>query len=113
MRTKFLSLDDAKGSLFNESLEDSFSAHSSSRRFSSSKVAKAALRVALERDLTPRQRECVELYYFQGLTMEQTGERLGISKPTVHRHIKKAKARLERALAFAVAIQKCLEDPSA
>lgn len=109
MRTKIFSLDDAKGFLFNQNLEDSLADHST-QRFSSSKVAKAALRVALERDLTPRQRECVQLYYFQGLTMEQTGERLGIGKPTVHRHIKKAKARLERALAFAIEIQRYLEE---
>ena len=106
MRTKFLSMDDAKDFLYNESLEDSLD---QPRRFSNNRIAKAALRVALERDLTDRQRECVQLYYFQGLTMEQVGEKLGIGKPTVHRHLQKAKARIERALAFAAAIQKYLE----
>ncbi len=36
------------------------------------------LRLAVRQELTPRQRQCVELYFFQGMTMEETGKALGI-----------------------------------
>lgn len=66
----------------------------------STQWATEGLRVAIERELTPRQRECVELYYFQGLTMEAIGRQLGIGKATVCRHLQKGEARLQRALAY-------------
>ena len=64
-------------------------------------AATRLLRKAIEQELTPRQQQCVELYFFQRLTMEQTGDALGINKATVCRHLHKALKRLERALAYA------------
>lgn len=66
----------------------------------STQWAAEGLRLALERELTPRQRECVELYYYQGLTMEEVGKRLGIGKATVCRHLQKSEARLQRSIAY-------------
>lgn len=58
------------------------------------------LRLAVRQELTPRQRQCVELYYFRGMTMEETGKALGIGKATVCRHLQKSKKRLGRALSY-------------
>ncbi len=63
-------------------------------------AAKAVLRAALERELTDRQKECVRLYFFQGLTEEEAGRLLGVSKSTVCRHLQKAKKRLKRAVSY-------------
>ena len=63
-------------------------------------LAKEALGQAMRRELTPRQRACVELYYFQGLTEERAAQELGVSKPTVCRHLQKARGRLEKALRY-------------
>ena len=52
----------------------------------------------LER-LDPRQAKIVELRFFGGLTVEETGEAMGISAPTVKREWAMAKAWLYRELA--------------
>lgn len=65
------------------------------------KTAKAVLRRALTRELTARQLECVQLYYYEGLTEEEVGARLGIGKSTVCRHLQRARKRLQWALSYA------------
>jgi DNA-binding CsgD family transcriptional regulator len=37
--------------------------------------------------LTPRQRDTVTLYYYEGRTQVDTAEKLGITQPTVHQHL--------------------------
>jgi len=60
--------------------------------------------IALDRALTdlatiePEQARIVEARYFGGLTVEETGEALGISPATVKRHWVIARARLIRAM---------------
>lgn len=63
-------------------------------------ATKAALRQAMERELTERQRECVRLYYFEGLTEEECAKALGVGKSTVCRHLQKARQRLEHVLRY-------------
>jgi DNA-directed RNA polymerase specialized sigma24 family protein len=46
-----------------------------------------ALRAAMAEWLTPRQREALELHYFEGLTERAAAERLGISQQVLHRSI--------------------------
>lgn len=58
------------------------------------------LQTAMEQELTPRQRECVQLYFFQQMTMEEVGRQLGIGKATVCRHLQKSKRRLGRVLSY-------------
>ena len=58
------------------------------------------LRRAREQELTPRQREILGLYYDEGLTMSQIGERLGLNRSTVCRTIHRARERLYRSRAF-------------
>ena len=58
------------------------------------------LPLAMEEELTPRQREILGLYYDEGLTMSQIGERLGLNRSTVCRTIHRARERLYRSLRF-------------
>ena len=55
---------------------------------------------ALQEDVTPRQRQCLLLYYGERLNMRQIGERLGGDKSTVSRTIKRGEARLRRCLRY-------------
>lgn len=58
------------------------------------------LRRAREQELTKRQREMVSLYYDQGMTMPQIAERLGVSRSTVSRTLRRARDRLYRFLRY-------------
>lgn len=55
---------------------------------------------ALREDVTPRQRECMILYYGKRLNMRQIGELMGIDKSTVSRNIKRGESRLRRCLRY-------------
>lgn len=55
---------------------------------------------ALRKDVTPRQREMLELYYAKGLNMRQIGELLGVHKSTVSRTVKRGERRLKRCLRY-------------
>jgi len=59
-----------------------------------------ALDEALEKleDLDPRQARVVELRYFAGLSIEETGEALGVSPATVKREWQMARAWLREGL---------------
>ena len=61
---------------------------------------KEDLMQALYREVTPRQRQLLLLYYGQGLNMRQIGERLGVNKSTVSRTIKRGETRLRRCLRY-------------
>ncbi|MBM6926812.1 sigma-70 family RNA polymerase sigma factor [Pseudoflavonifractor phocaeensis] len=56
--------------------------------------------LALREDVTPRQRECMLLYYGKGLNMREIGEIMGINKSTVSRIIKRGERRLRRCLRY-------------
>ena len=58
------------------------------------------LRQARERELTPRQRQMVALYYDRGLTMAQNAGRLGVNRSTVSRTLRRARDRLYRYLRY-------------
>ena len=58
------------------------------------------LRRAREQELTQRQREMVVLYYDRGMTMPQIAERLGVSRSTVSRTLRRARDRLYRFLRY-------------
>lgn len=61
---------------------------------------KRALRLAVGDILTDRQRECLELYYYQGYSMKQVADMLQIGEPTVSKHLKKARSRLRSVLRY-------------
>ena len=49
------------------------------------------------RKLSPRERTCLELYYFDALPLREVGERTGISGPSASRTIRRAIVKLRRA----------------
>ncbi len=95
MRTRLVSYDKLEGLLGQRDGEEQ------STNQNQLQAAKRVLRAALLRELTDRQRECVRCYYYEGLTQEQTARQLGISKPTVCRHLQKARKRLREILEYA------------
>ena len=60
------------------------------------------LRRAREQELTPRQKEILDLYYDRGLKMPQIARKLGINRSTVSRTVKRARERLYRCLRYAL-----------
>lgn len=59
-----------------------------------------SIRTIVEGDLTERQRSCVMLYYFGGLTVQQAADELGLNKSTVSRHLAAARKRISRMLGY-------------
>ena len=55
---------------------------------------------AMREDITEKQREVLSLYYGEGMTMRQIGDRLGIDRSTVSRTIKRGEQRLQRCLRY-------------
>lgn len=55
---------------------------------------------ALREEVTPRQRQVLALYYQGGLTLEEIGSRLGVSRSTVSRTLKRGEDRLRRCLRY-------------
>ena len=48
--------------------------------------------------LSPEYRELLNMRYVEGLTLQEISDRIGLSIPTVHHHLKKAVAQLARIL---------------
>jgi DNA-directed RNA polymerase specialized sigma24 family protein len=57
------------------------------RTYSSPSERDADVRATIERVLTPKQRETVELHFFEGLSQSEIARRLGISQQVVHKRI--------------------------
>lgn len=51
-------------------------------------------------ELTPLQQECIRLYYYDGLTMEQVGQTLGVQKSSVSKVLHRARQRIEKVLRY-------------
>lgn len=60
------------------------------------------LRQAREQELTPRQRQMLELYFDRGMTIPRIAEELGLNRSTVSRTLRRAKERLYRYLRYAL-----------
>lgn len=60
------------------------------------------LRMARQRELTPRQQEILSLYYDDRLTISQIARRLGINTSTVCRTLERARERLRRSLRYSL-----------
>ena len=59
-----------------------------------------ALERAARGELTGRQLQCVRLMYAGGKSVNEIAAELGVSPPTVSRHIKKAKARIKKVMGY-------------
>ena len=55
---------------------------------------------ALGEEVTPRQRQTLQMYYHEGLSMPEIGRRLGVNKSTVSRTIRRGEDRLRRCLRY-------------
>jgi len=58
------------------------------------------LRRVIEQELTPRQRQMLEAYYFENLRPAAIARRHGIHRSTVMRTIQRAENRLRRYLTY-------------
>ena len=60
------------------------------------------LRRAREQELTPRQRQMLELYFDRGMNIPQIAGELGVNPSTVSRTLRRAMDRLYRCLRYAL-----------
>ncbi len=60
------------------------------------------LRLAREQELTPRQKQVLDLYYDEGQTIPQIAEALDLNRSTVSRTLRRARERLYRCLRYAL-----------
>ena len=58
------------------------------------------LAMALEEELTERQRRFVKLYYIKQMPMQYIAEEAGVHVSTVSRTLKRARTRLKRCLKY-------------
>jgi len=58
------------------------------------------VRVALNEELTDRQRELINLYYLEQMSMTEIAHRLGLSPSTVSRTLKRGRGRLRKYLKY-------------
>lgn len=60
------------------------------------------LPLALEQELTPRQRQIVEMCYFQGMRVTDIAVELGLTKSSVSRTLRRARERLYHSLRYSL-----------
>ena len=63
---------------------------------------KRNLRKAFKEDLTSRQRQIMEMYYFQELSIDAIANELRIDRSTVSRTLKRGRERLRRCLNYSL-----------
>ena len=63
-------------------------------------LMKKALGQAINSELTDRQKQIVNEYYFNGSTVTQIAAKYGITKSTVSRHLTRSRERLKGALRY-------------
>ncbi len=93
--TKILSLDQQMEELYCLSLASQREGNEKDRE-----KMKAMVKKAMQRELTSRQFQCLSMYYYEHMTMDEIGRNLGLSQSTVSRHIKAAKVKLQKLKAF-------------
>lgn len=63
-------------------------------------LLKEVLKKALQKELTLRQLEILNLYFYENLKQKEIALLLGIDKSAVSRHLKKAKLKLKNFLEY-------------
>ena len=58
------------------------------------------VRIAINEELTDRQRELISLYYLEQMSMTEIAGRLGLSPSTVSRTLKRGRFRLKKYLKY-------------
>ena len=91
MRHERVFLDDQNSQLISYHLSE----HGADNRPQLERMKRILLR-AIRYELTGRQRECLTLYYLEGMKMKDIARELSLSKSTVSRHISSASLKLRR-----------------
>lgn len=60
------------------------------------------LPLAVEQELTPRQKEVVNYFYFDGMGVTEIARTMGLHKSTVSRTLKRARTKLHRCLQYSL-----------
>lgn len=60
------------------------------------------LPLAVEQELTPRQKEVVHYFYFDGMGVTEIARAMGLHKSTVSRTLKRARGKLQRYLKYSL-----------
>ena len=60
------------------------------------------LRLAREEELTPRQRQVMELHFEKEMSVTQIARELGVNKSTVSRTLRRGKRRLRHCLRYSL-----------
>ena len=58
------------------------------------------VRIAMNEELTERQRELINLYYLEEMSMTEIAQRLDLSPSTVSRTLKRGRVRLKKYLKY-------------
>lgn len=58
------------------------------------------VRIAIDEELTERQRELISLYYIEQMSMTEIAQRLDLSPSTVSRTLKRGRGRLKKYLKY-------------
>ena len=84
---------------FTKELMDYYSFVSAQRGKSNNEIknrAKKLIAISIDTELTDRQKDCLTMRVYQGLSAEDIAAELGIRPTTVYKHIKKAKEALKK-----------------
>ena len=95
MKHERIHLDDRNTPLISYYL----SQHGSDNRPERERTKRVLLR-AIRHELTDRQRDCLTMYYLEGMKMRDIARSLSLSTSTVSRHISYAKRKLRKVASY-------------
>ena len=95
MRRERVYLDDKNTALISYYL----ASHGSDNRSQRERMKRILMR-AIRQELTDRQRECLTLYYLEGMKMKDIARSLCLSLSTVSRHIHSAERKLRHIAGY-------------
>ena len=93
----------AKNLSFTNELMTYYSYVSSQRGKSNNEIKnrmKKLIAISIDTELTDRQKDCLTMRVYQGLSAEDIAAKLGIRPTTVYKHITKAKAALKKCVKY-------------
>lgn len=61
---------------------------------------KKLIAISIDTELTDRQKDCLTMRVYQGISVEDIAAELGIRPTTVYKHIKKAKEALKKCVKY-------------
>jgi len=96
---------------YNREAEDSIQEFLQAVEYDGTAIART-VKLAIEEELTARQREMISMYYLQQIPMPEIAKLLGVNVSTVSRTIKRGRVRLKRCLRYgsAVLLKAALEE---